>query len=160
MVAMETSQTPLGRQWNSRCWRPLSVSARGACVGAREGLILRKRPVVLVVEDEFLVRIVAASLVQEAGFEAVQAANAEQAIAILEARDDIGVVFTDVNMPGSMDGLKLAAAVRDRWPSVEFIVTSGRQFVGADALPERSLFLMKPYSAFQVAQALAALTAV
>jgi two-component system, response regulator PdtaR len=134
-------------------------SARVGVSAPGEGSILRKRPVVLIVEDEFLVRMVAVGLVEDAGFEAVEAANADEAIAILEARDDIRIVFTDVNMPGSMDGLKLAAAVRDRWPPIEFIVTSGRQFVGADALPERSFFLMKPYSPFQVAQALAALTA-
>lgn len=116
-----------------------------------------KRPAILVVEDEFLVRAVAVGLVEDAGFEAIEAANADQAIAILETRGDIRVVFTDVNMPGSMDGLKLAAAVRDRWPPIEFIVTSGRQFIDVDALPERSLFLMKPYSHFQVAQALHAL---
>jgi CheY-like chemotaxis protein len=121
--------------------------------------MLRKRPVVLVVEDELLVRVVAVGIVEDAGFEAIEAANADQAIKILEARDDIRVVFTDINMPGSMDGLKLAAAVRGRWPPIEFIVTSGRQSFGPDALPERSLFLMKPYTHVQVAQALAALTA-
>jgi CheY-like chemotaxis protein len=117
-----------------------------------------KRPVVLVVEDEFLVRAVAVGLVEDAGYEAVEATNADQAIAILETRDDIRIVFTDVNMPGSMDGLRLAAAVRDRWPPIEFIVASGRQPIDVDDLPERSLFLMKPYSHFQVAQALRALT--
>jgi CheY-like chemotaxis protein len=121
--------------------------------------MLRKRPVVLVVEDELLVRIVAVAIVEDAGFEAVEAANADQAITILEARDDIRVVFTDINMPGSMDGLKLAAAVRDRWPPIEFIVTSGLRAHGGDDLPERSLFLPKPYTPLEVAQALAALTA-
>ena len=121
--------------------------------------MLRKRPVVLVVEDEFLVRMVAVGLVEDAGFEAVEAANADQAICHPGSTRRHPDRFHDVNMPGSMDGLKVAAAVRGRWPPIEFIVTSGRQFVGADALPERSLFLMKPYSPFQVAQALVALTA-
>jgi two-component system, response regulator PdtaR len=121
--------------------------------------MVRKRPAVLVVEDEFLVRAVAVSLVEEAGFEAVEAANADQAVKILEARDDIRVVFTDINMPGSMDGLKLAAAVRDRWPPIEIIVTTGRGLPNINVLPERAHFLMKPYTRSQIEQALQALTA-
>lgn len=70
--------------------------------------------VVLVVEDEPLVRMLAADVIQESGYETVEAANADIAIAILEARRDIRIVFTDIDMPGSMDGLKLARAIRDR----------------------------------------------
>jgi CheY-like chemotaxis protein len=121
--------------------------------------MLRKRPVVLVVEDDLLVRVVAVAIVGDAGFEAVEAASADQAIKILEARDDIRVVFTDINMPGSMDGLKFAAAVRGRWPPIEFIVTTGRTHPGVNAMPERSHFLMKPYTHAQVAHALKMLTA-
>jgi CheY-like chemotaxis protein len=68
----------------------------------------RKRPLVLIVEDEVLVRIDTRETVETAGFEVVEAGNADEAIAILAARDDIHLIFTDVNMPGSMDGLKLA----------------------------------------------------
>jgi CheY-like chemotaxis protein len=80
------------------------------------GLVKSKGPVVLIVEDEFLLRMGAVDMIAAAGFEAVEAANADQAIKILEARRGITVVFTDIQMPGSMDGLKLARAVRGRWP--------------------------------------------
>ena len=89
------------------------------------GLIERRRPVVLIVEDEFLLRMDAADMIAAAGFEVIEAANADEAIEILEARPDITVVFTDIQMPGSMDGLKLARAVRGRWPPIKIIATSG-----------------------------------
>ena len=101
--------------------------------------------VVLVVEDEFLVRLHAVHLVEQAGFEAVEAANADEAISILEARKDIGIVFTDIHMPGSMDGLKLAHAIRKRWPPIELILTSGRFNIAKDELPARGCFFPKPY---------------
>ena len=85
-----------------------------------------KPTAVLIVEDEPLVRFCAVQTVEEAGFDVIEAANADEAIAILESRQDIRVVFTDIHMPGSMDGLKLAHAVRDRWPPIKIIVTSGR----------------------------------
>ena len=73
----------------------------------------------LVVEDEPLSRIHALNLVEEAGYVAIEASNADEAISILEARKDIRIVFTDIDMPGSMDGLKLARAIRHRWPPIE-----------------------------------------
>ena len=118
-----------------------------------------KRPVVLVVEDEVLIRMAAVAMIRSACFEVLQAASSDDAIRILEARDDIRVIFTDINLPGSMDGLKLAAAVRDRWPPVEFIVTSGRRTPTADELPERGLFISKPYSNHQVIHGLGELIA-
>ncbi|WP_158816135.1 response regulator [Methylocapsa sp. S129] len=105
-----------------------------------------KRVVVLVVEDEPFLRMVAVDLVEEAGFEAVQAANADQAVRILEARVDIRIVFTDIDMPGSMDGMKLAMAIRGRWPPIEVILMSGLYNIEKDALPERSVFFRKPYN--------------
>ena len=90
----------------------------------------QRRPVVLIVEDDFLLRIDAAEMIKAAGFEVIEAANADQAIKVLEARYDITVVFTDIQMPGSMDGLKLAQAVRGRWPPIKIIATSGRLNVG------------------------------
>ena len=84
-----------------------------------------KGPVVLIVEDEPLVRLGAVQAIEDAGFEVIEAANADEAIRILENRSDIRVVFTDIHMPGSIDGLKLAHAVRDRWPPIKIIVTSG-----------------------------------
>jgi CheY-like chemotaxis protein len=118
----------------------------------------RKIPVVLIVEDEFLLLMDAAEMIEEAGFEVVQAANADEAIAILKVRPDIHVVFTDIQMPGSMDGLKLARFVRDRWPPIKIIATSGRIPVKDDDLPAGSLFLPKPYRGAEVVAALRALT--
>ena len=113
-----------------------------------------KRPVVLIVEDEFLLRMGAAEMIGDAGFDVVEAASADEAIAILEARPDIRVVFTDIQMPGSMDGLKLAAAIRGRWPPIKIIATSGLVDVRLDDLPEGGRFLPKPYSPEQVVRTL------
>ncbi len=110
------------------------------------GPMFSTRPVVLIVEDEQLVRLNAAEMVAAAGFEVVEAANADDAIAILEARRDITVIFTDIQMPGSMDGLKLAHAVRGRWPPIRIVATSGLVDVGESDLPEGGRFLAKPYS--------------
>jgi len=115
------------------------------------GLVEAKRPVVLIVEDEFLLRMDAVHMIAAAGFEVVEAANADQAIDILESRRDITVVFTDVQMPGSMDGLKLARAVRGRWPPIKIIATSGRLDLEQGDLPEGGRFLAKPYSPGQLA---------
>ena len=82
--------------------------------------------VVLVVEDEPLLRELAVEFIEDAGFLALEAGDAEEAVALLEARSDIAVVFTDINMPGNMDGLKLAHMVRDRWPTKKIVVASGR----------------------------------
>jgi two-component system, response regulator PdtaR len=116
------------------------------------------KPVVLIVEDEFLLRMDSAQMIEEAGFEAVQAANADEAIAILRVRSDIRVVFTDIQMPGSMDGLKLARFVRDRWPPIKIVATSGLVTVEDDDLPAGSVFLPKPYRGAEVVAALRELT--
>ena len=110
-------------------------------------------PVILVVEDEAIVRMMAVSVAENAGFEALWAATADEAIKILESRPDIRLVFTDVNMPGSMDGLRLAHAVRNRWPPVELIVTSGHSHIRRDELPERGRFFAKPYDIHALSQA-------
>lgn len=107
-------------------------------------------PVALVVEDEPIMRIYAASVAEDAGFSVIEAGSASEAIKILESRPDIRVVFTDIEMPGSMDGLKLAKAIRDRWPPIEVIVTSGLRPVGADDLPIRARFFPKPYNGVEV----------
>lgn len=122
------------------------------------GLFGTKRPVVLIVEDESLLRMDAVDMIVAAGFEAVEAANADQAIDILEARRDIAVVFTDIQMPGSMDGLKLARAVRGRWPPIKIVATSGLVHVRETDLPEGGRFLPKPYSPIQVAGMLREMT--
>ena len=117
-----------------------------------------RRPVILIVEDEFLVRMDAVDMIRAAGFDVVEAADADEALVILEDRLDIAVVFTDVQMPGSMDGLRLAAAVRDRWPPIKIIATSGMARVTDDDLPSGSRFLSKPYSAREITGALRELT--
>ena len=104
-----------------------------------------KAAIVLVVEDEPILRLLAVDIVEEAGFEAVEAADANEAVAILEARQDIRLVFTDIDMPGGMDGLKLAASIRDRWPPIEVIVTSGKPIPLGLVLPARVIFIPKPF---------------
>jgi CheY-like chemotaxis protein len=117
-----------------------------------------RRDVVLIVEDEYLLRMDAVEMVKAAGFEVVEATNADEAIDVLESRRDITVVFTDIQMPGSMDGLKLARAVRGRWPPIKIIATSGHARVSETDLPEGGRFLPKPYSPVDVADVLQALT--
>jgi CheY-like chemotaxis protein len=122
------------------------------------GTSATRRPVVLIVEDEFLLRMNAAEMIGDAGFDVVEAANADEAIAILEARPDIHVVFTDIQMPGSMDGLKLARFVRGRWPPIKIVTTSGFVNVGKDDFPDGSRFLTKPYRPEQIVATLRELT--
>jgi CheY-like chemotaxis protein len=112
------------------------------------------RSVILVVEDEVIVRMMAVSVAEDGGFEALSAATADDAIKILESRSDIRLVFTDVNMPGSMNGLRLAHAVRDRWPPVELLVTSAVGNITARDLPPRGRFLPKPYDVAKLSEAL------
>lgn len=103
------------------------------------------RPIVLVVEDEPILRMAAVDMVENAGFEAIEATDATQAVEILQSRLDIRIVFTDIDMPRGMDGMKLAAIIRDRWPPIEIILTSGH-IEGRDVeLPARSVFFSKPY---------------
>ena len=101
--------------------------------------------IVLVVEDEPLLRMFAVDMVEDAGFETVEAASAAEAVFILEARPDVGIVFTDIDMPNGMSGLELAASIRHRWPPIEIIVTSGKPFPPLEVLPDRSVFYAKPY---------------
>ena len=110
--------------------------------------------VILIVEDETLIRWGAVKMVEDAGFEVLEAASADEAIQILEGRSDIRVIFTDIHMPGPMDGLKLAHAVRCRWPPIKIIVTSGHGFPNEQALPEGGRFVPKPYNSIQLQDAL------
>jgi two-component system, response regulator PdtaR len=107
---------------------------------------------VLVVEDEFLIREVISEELELAGFTVVSAADADAAIALLESRSDIRLVFTDVDMPGSMDGLRLAAAVRSRWPPVHIIITTGK--IRPLDVPAGAMFVPKPYGGTQVISAI------
>src|ERR1700744_912535 len=120
--------------------------------------IAAQRPVVLIVEDQILLGMNAIDMIEEAGFEVVEAGNADEAILILESRTDIRVVFTDIQMPGSMDGLKLAAAVRGRWPPIKIIATSGHYVMREGDLPAGGVSLPKPYTLERVATMLHKLT--
>src|SRR6195256_6451326 len=103
--------------------------------------------VVLVVEDEMLLRMRAVDMVEDAGFTPVEAADADEAVAILEARSDIALLFTDIQMPGSMDGLKLAHAVHKRWPPIKIILVSGQLKLANIDIPADSRFFGKPLEA-------------
>jgi two-component system, response regulator PdtaR len=115
--------------------------------------------VILAVEDEALVRGFLAEMLGDAGHTVIEAANADEAIEILEARRDIEIIITDVNMPGSMDGVKLASVVRGRWPPIKIIVASGATRLSRDQLPPGSQFLAKPYGREPVLQAVAGASA-
>lgn len=113
-------------------------------------------PRVLVVEDEAILLFSISDELQEAGFRVLEAADAQQALTLLERHPDVKVIFTDINMPGSMDGLALARYVRDRWPPIRIVVTSGKQRPSDQDLPEEKLFVSKPYTTGGVVAALIA----
>jgi CheY-like chemotaxis protein len=117
------------------------------------------KAVVLVVEDSAIIRMCAVDLVMSAGYEALEASDADQAILILESRADIDLVFTDVQMPGTMDGIKLAHHIRNRWPPVKLIVASGKAIIAESSLPEGSRFFAKPYEEHVIAGAMARMLA-
>lgn len=102
-------------------------------------------PVVLVVEDEPLLLFHARDLIEDAGYEVLTAASADEAVRLLEQRADIAIVFTDVQMPGTMDGVRLAEAIRRRWPPIALVITSGRVSLATADMPLSSVFLSKPY---------------
>ena len=104
-------------------------------------------PKVLIVEDEMILRMRAVDIVEDAGFHPLEAVNADEAISILESRSDISLLFTDIQMPGSMDGLKLAHAVHDRWPSIKIILVSGQLKLAIADIPADSRFFGKPLEA-------------
>lgn len=107
-------------------------------------------PIVLVVEDEMVLRMRAVDIVEDAGFVPLEAVSADEAIKILESRDDISLLFTDIQMPGSMDGLKLAHAAHTRWPHIKIILVSGQIAVTDDDKPEDSRFFPKPLEVQQM----------
>jgi CheY-like chemotaxis protein len=103
--------------------------------------------VVLVVEDEMLLRMRAVDMVEDAGYTSVQAVDADEAVTILESRSDIALLFTDIQMPGSMDGLRLAHAVHERWPPIKIILVSGQLKLADIEIPANSRFFGKPLEA-------------
>jgi len=111
-------------------------------------------PAVLVVEDEPLVRMIAADLIADAGWTALEAADAEEALRAIDDHPEVKVLFTDVNMPGPVDGILLAECVHRDHPGMELIVTSGKQHISEDALPDEGTFLPKPYAQADLVRAL------
>ena len=107
-------------------------------------------PKVLVVEDEMLLRMRAVDIVEDAGFIPIEAVNADEALAILESRSDVDLLFTDIQMPGSMDGLKLAHAVHERWPFIKIILVSGKLTPTDSERPTDSRFFGKPLEVNQM----------
>src|SRR4051794_40579489 len=105
---------------------------------------------VLVVEDEMVLRMRAVDIVEDAGFTAVEAVNADEALSILESRSDISLLFTDIQMPGSLDGLKLAHAVHKRWPAIKIILVSGQVNLSDAEKPTDSRFFGKPLETKQM----------
>lgn len=115
------------------------------------------KPVILTVEDEGLISLHLEEILRENGYAVIATANADQAIAVLESRDDVRMIITDVNMPGSMDGLRLAAAVKDRWPPIKIIITTGKGRPDRNQMPSNSIFVPKPYDAETISATVARL---
>ena len=114
---------------------------------------------VLIVEDEPLIRMSVAGMIEDTGRETVEAANADDAIRVLTHRSDIGCLFTDVEMPGSMNGYELAHIVHERWPDIAIVITSGRTAPDADDIPAGGRFIGKPYGPRTVARTLSGFSA-
>jgi two-component system, response regulator PdtaR len=141
----------------ARCRRRSSAADRVPLKGTLSGFAsfrsMSEQPrLILLVEDEPLVRWIALDALEAGGYEVIEAVDAEQALAALRAREGISLLFTDVNMPGPMDGLALAEFVHARWPAVRLVVTSGR---GLDRpVPDDGAFLRKPYSVAELQNAI------
>ena len=125
-------------------WLQEAQPCRWKVYGYFEVMVQSKKLVVLVIEDEPLIRMDNALVLEEAGFDVIEAADADEAIAILEKTPAIWAIFTDIDMPGSMDGLRLAHAVKDRWPPIHIFVTSGHRAIEANELPAGGRFFAKP----------------
>lgn len=114
---------------------------------------------ILVVDDEALLRLRAADLLEDAGYRVVEASDAASALKILEERPDVRLLFTDVQMPGECDGMRLAAKVHLRWPKVLLIVTSGRLNIANEDIPDNGRFIAKPYQDHVLVKQIASLIA-
>jgi two-component system, response regulator PdtaR len=108
---------------------------------------------ILMVEDEVLASEYLEFVLQRAGYEPIPAASAEEALAVLEHRRDVELVVTDINLPGTMNGLQLAALVRGQWPAINIIVVTGYSSPRSEDIPTGSLFVPKPYSAEKIIEA-------
>ena len=108
------------------------------------------QPLVLVVEDEELLRLHAADLLEEHGYRVIKAENAAAALKVLETRDDVRLLFTDIQMPGKLDGMDLARQVHARWPNVLLVITSGQVRPARAEIPDDGRFVAKPYRASEL----------
>ena len=126
--------------------------------GGKVRTSVKAKDLVLVVEDEALIRMSSADVIRELGFEVIEAVDADHAICLLESVPGVKGVFTDIQMPGSMDGLLLAAIVRDRWPPIALLVTSGKMRPASSDMPTGARFISKPYSPFELKGQLQSLT--
>jgi DNA-binding NtrC family response regulator len=107
--------------------------------------LMAQKAVVLVVEDEPLIRFTTLDALEEVGHHVLEAGNADEAMVLFRNREDIDIVFTDVNMAGSMDGIQLAQRIRAIRPSIGIIITSGVVSLDPMLLPANTVFLPKPY---------------
>ena len=109
---------------------------------------------VLVVEDDDLVRMNAVEMLEDAGLRVLEASDADEAWTILQDHDDIGALFTDIDMPGSMNGFSLAEKVAAHWPTIRLVLTSGKHRLAGREVPANGLFVPKPYRSAQVLDAI------
>jgi DNA-binding NtrC family response regulator len=107
-------------------------------------------PIVLIVEDDMILRMRSVDIVEDAGYTPVEAVDADEALGILQSRSDIALLFTDIQMPGSMDGLQLAHAVCERWPQLKIILVSGHLKLSSAEIPRDSRFFGKPLVSAQM----------
>ncbi|HEY5237652.1 MAG TPA: response regulator [Rhizomicrobium sp.] len=110
------------------------------------------KPTILVVEDESIVRMLAVSVFEDEGFEVVEAANGKQALGVLLNHPEICVLFTDINMPGELDGFDLARKIHAQRPDIRLVLTSGKVAISDIDIPEGGVFISKPYSPDAVAR--------
>jgi two-component system, response regulator PdtaR len=108
------------------------------------------QPLVLVVEDEELLRLHAANLLEDHGYRVIEAANADAALKVLETRNDVRLLFTDIQMPGKIDGMDLARQVHARWPNVLLLITSGQISPTRAEIPDDGRFVAKPYRSYEL----------
>jgi DNA-binding NtrC family response regulator len=111
----------------------------------KSGIDVPTKKIILVVEDEALVRLIGADMLSDAGYEVLEADNADEALKVLASVDQVHMLFTDIRMPGSMNGLELAKTVHERWPEMKLLLTSGDTWPPKGQIPDDGKFLAKPY---------------
>lgn len=147
-----TAQVNAHQQWNYS-------NARAICTYAEENVSVAKPKAlakVLVVEDEPLIRLSLVDSLEDAGFVTLEADNAAQAVALLSRNPDVLVVFTDVRMPGEMDGFALSRHVAEHYPDIAIVICTGDERPANDVVPSKALFINKPYEDSALAKILAA----